>query len=379
MTQNRTARRVALSLLLSGIALPAAAQDAQTVTPPTVTPAPAPAEPATPPPAPAASPSITFAPQSPVVQAVPPPPAPPAEASPTETGGTPSVATQRHATRSSVSRTSSTTPTTTRTAQAPTAAQVAPAPSTASAPAEALAPAPSPTATAAAAPEAAAPVNPAPVAAEPAPVAKTSDTLLWAPIAIGGLIILGLLAYLFSRRRRADETVYQEEAYYTPVEETPVAAAPAAFVSAPEAVAAPVTAAEETSRPWIDIGLRPIRAESDGALQVELTVSNSGEAEAHDVRVSTWMLNSADSSEGEQALIEARSSAQVATVHVAPGEDESVDTRVPFPAEAGTPLLVAEARYPLPQGGEGRIAATFEIDVKDRDVEARLHDVLERA
>ena len=369
MRHNHTARRVALALLLGSSAIPAAAQDAQTVTPPSVTPAPAPAEvtPA-PAPAPAPSPAITFAPSSPVVQTTPPPPAPPPEAAaPAEPAARPA------ATRS---RTTSTARQTVRTASAP-AAQAAPAPAPATAaPVATPAPAPAPAAAAPAAPESAAPAPAPSPAAQPAD-AGGNDTLLWAPIVIGGLIILGLIAYIFARRRRTDETVYEEEAYYEPVEEAPAAAAPAAFVAEPALPAA--AAVSEGERPWIDIGLRPVRAEEGGAIEVELTVSNSGNAEAHDVRVSTWMLDGATSSDAEQALIDARSGAQVATVDVAPGDDKSVDTTVALPAEASTPILVAEARYPLPQGGEGRIAATFEIDVKDRDVEARLHDVLERA
>ncbi len=154
----------------------------------------------------------------------------------------------------------------------------------------------------------------------------------------------------------------------------PVAAAP---VAAPLATAA---VADNAARPWIDIGLRPIRAEADGDLEVELTLSNSGDMDAHDVRVSTWMLDGARSSDNEQALIDARGDAQVATLNVATGDDRAVDTRLALPAEAATPLLVAEARYPLPDGGEGRIAAAFEIEAHgDEAVEARLHEVLERA
>jgi hypothetical protein len=191
-------------------------------------------------------------------------------------------------------------------------------------------------------------------------------------LAIPVLAILALIAFVVSRRRRASADSY-EETYYEPVEETPIAIEPAAYAAPVAAVAAD----EAAGRPWIDIGLRPIRAED--SLEVEVTVSNSGDAPAHDVRVSTWMLNGTESSDGEQALIEARSGAQIATVDVAAGDDKSVDTTVALPNDAATPILVAEARYPLPLGGEGRIAATFEIDVTEGDVEARLHDVLERA
>ena len=186
-------------------------------------------------------------------------------------------------------------------------------------------------------------------------------------LAIPLIAILALVALFVSRRRRAAANAYDDS--YDAVVEEPVLDEPVAV--------APIAATDATGRPWIDIGLRPIRAED--SLEVEVTVSNSGDAPAHDVRISTWMLNGNESSEGEQALIDARSGAQIATVDVAPGDDRSVDTRVALPDEAGTPILVAEARYPLPLGGEGRIAATFEIDVAEGDAEARLHDVLERA
>jgi hypothetical protein len=358
MRQNHTARRVALGLLLGSVAIPAAAQQTQPITPPVLTPVPPPAE--TPAPAPAASPSITFAPQAPVVQAVPPPPAPPPEAAATEAPAPRAIVTRQRTTRVEQ--------------RATRAAAAVPAPTAAASPA---APAPVPTPVASpAAPEAAATPAPAPVAT-PAPAAapakeEMSSAAAWAMLAIPVLAILALIAFAVSRRRRASADTY-EETYYEPVEETPIAVEPAAY-------AAPVAAVvgdEATGRPWIDIGLRPIRAED--SLEVEVTVSNSGDAPAHGVRVSTWMLNGTESSEGEQALIEARSGAQIATVDVAAGDDRSVDTTVALPNDAATPILVAEARYPLPLGGEGRIAATFEIDVTEGDVEARLHDVLERA
>ena len=360
MRQNHTAHRVALGLLLAGAAIPAAAQDAQPVTPPIITPAPAPA--ATPAPAPTASPGITFAPQAPVVQAVPPPPAPPPEAAATEAPAPRATSTRQRTTQ--VQQRSVRT-TTRSAASAPSAA----APAAAAPAAVAPAPAPSPQPQITPAPEAAAPTAPATTPAAPPAQEEISSAAAWAFLAIPVIAILGLIALLVARRRRARAEAF-DDTYYTPVEETvvaePVAAAPVAAV-----------ADEAAGRPWIDIGLRPVRAE-DG-LDVEVTVSNSGDAPAHDVRVSTWMLNGAESSEGERALIEARSGAQIATVDVAPGDNESVDTTVALPSDAGTPILVAEARYPLPMGGEGRIAATFEIDVVEGDVEARLHDVLERA
>lgn len=359
MKRNHTVRRTALGLLLSGIAFPAFAQATQTVSPPVIapaTPAPAPAEAGTPAPVAAASPSITFAPQTPVVQAVPPPPPPPAEASLSEMTQASAAPRRAHPV------------TMTHEARAAGAPAVKAVPATQTAPVPAASPAPAPAPVAAAAPEPAAPAMPA-ARAVPAAAPAANNSLLWAPLVLCGLIILGLIGYLFARRRRTDAIVYDEPSY-APVEEAPVAAAPVAAETH-----------EVAGRPWIDIGLRPIRSEADGEVGMEVTVSNSGDAEARDVRVSTWMLNGTPSPEGEQALIEARSEAQVATFDVAPGDESSMEATLPLSAQAGTPILVAEARYPLPAGGEGRIAATFEIERNgsSENVEVRLQDILERA
>ncbi|HEU4969320.1 hypothetical protein [Sphingomonas sp.] len=365
MTQNHIARRVALGLLLGSAAIPAAAQDVQSVTPPILTPAPPPVttpEAAAPAPAPTASPSITFAPQSAVVQNVPPPPAPPPEATATEAPAAtaPARRTARAPAPAATSRAARAAP---QAAATPVAA-----PSPEAAPAEPL---PAPVSAAPLPAPAAAPAV-APVPAPEAQPEELSSAAAWGMLAIPVIAILALAAWLLSRRRRSRAEAY-DDTYYAPAEETvveePVIEAPLA--------AAPVAAADAAGRPWIDIGLRPVRAED--SLEVEVTVSNSGDAPAHDVKVSTWMLSGAESSDSEQALIETRSAADVATVDVAAGADESVDTRVVLPSDAGTPILVAEARYPLPMGGEGRIAATFEIDMTEGDAEARLHDVLERA
>jgi hypothetical protein len=369
MTNNRIIKRGLPGLLLAAAAIPAAAQE--TVTPPTITPAPAPsATPApSPAPAPAATPSIEFAPQAPVVQTAP-PPAPPPES---VRNPAPEPAAER----------------TTRRSAAPTP-RAAPAVR-----AEVAAPAAAPVETA---PEAAAPVEtPAPVAAvapadeqsaadqaaatpAPAETEEVSSGAAWAILGLALAAIVGLIAFLIMRRRkRSDSDMFDyDESVAEPEPEPEVAIAPPMVAAAPLVPETLAVVDHNAARPWIDIGLRPIRAESDGALDVEVTVSNSGEVEASDVRVSTWMLN-AGSSDGEQALIEARSDAQVATVDVAAGAEQAVDTRVNLPEGTSSPLLVAEARYPLPSGGEGRIAATFEIAVGDETPEARLHDVIERA
>lgn len=365
MTHNRIMRRGLFGLLLAGSATMALAQE--TVTPPTITSPSAPAAAEAPAPAPTASPSISFAPNAPVVQQAP-PPAPPPESvrNPAPEPGAATVA--RSPQRRSVAPAR-------RVAQ-PAAAEPATLPPAPVAEAPVAAPRPEVTR-----PPAAPSVAPEAVAPAPA-TDEVSSGAAWAILGITLAVLAGWLAWLITRRRRRtteafdyDEPAIEQEAEYHPtyqVMQEPVAASP---VAAP--VIASATAGEHDARPWIDIGLRPISAED--ALEVEVTVSNSGDAPAHDVRVSTWMLHG-QSSEGEQALIDSRADARTTTLSVPPGADESVSSVLDMP-QAGTPILVAEARYPLPQGGEGRIAATFEIETSGdpTNVEARLHEVIERA
>lgn len=400
MNRNHIARQ-RIGLLLAAAVLPssAMAQEAQTVTPPAVTPAPA--EPAAAAPVPAASPTIQFAPNAPVVQTVPERPVvtetPEAEAPAADPA--PARRVNRAAAPAPASRAARAAP--------PAAASAAPAaaPPVVSEPAAATAPAP----IAAAAPSGVDPIAPAAAPVE-APVAEpkgdeVSSAAAWGTMGIVALAILGLVGFLLARRRRA-KAAEHEETYYPPdedaaVEAAAVAAAPTALVEQPAAVA-PIVAADTgdaAGRPWLDIGLRPIRAgatAAGGSVEVALTVSNTGDLPAHDVRVSTWMLNSPQSSDNEHAMIEARANARTADIELEPGADQVVDSTLELTGEqlggAFRPLVVAEARYPLPDGGEGRIAATFEIGVGDEvapistdgagmreDVAARLQNVLERS
>ncbi|MDV3455733.1 hypothetical protein RZN05_01960 [Sphingomonas sp. HF-S4] len=392
--------------LLIGAALlttPAVAQDAptQTVTPPPIMANPAPAA------APAAQPQrvIEMAPASPVVQPAPPPgPVPGTEVMPRA---------ERQASRAAPAREARSAP----------ARQAAPAPA-AAAPAAApaaqtpVAQTPAPVA------ELAAPVAAAPEAAAPAPAQETTVTqtetsngtgFAW-PWLLGGvlLVIAGIAAMLLMRRRRdedvVEETVYEEpvvapRAYEAPVAAAPVAAAPvieprhepevSPFMAA-TAAAAPAAIASETgdahveaelaepesgdlagvtdapapvsNRPWLEFGLRPVRAgtsEEEALVDVELTVGNAGDVPARDVRISTFMLADADGSEMESLLTGRGPDAAVPPVTIAPGDGTRVDAHLAVPkGEMGrvfNPVVVAEARYTLPDGSEGRTSAAFKI------------------
>lgn len=398
--------RAALFIGAAFLALPAYAQDSQQVTPPPIM--------TTPAPAPAPQPQVVIQPSTPVVQSV---PSVEEQQRGAAAADAPAPAPRRtEASRNATAR--STGPART----APAASRAAPAPA-----AQAPTPVEQP---AAPAPEAAsAPITPqaqtAP-APEAAPVASESSTTttqsdksasMW-PWLLGGLalVIAGVAAFLFTRRRRNDEAVttetyaepvYAEPAYVQPAAE-PVAAPDAAVIAEaptadepvlprePSPAIAPVVAAaapeqvEEAEiaepreadlagvadatapvsrRPWIELGLRPVSAgtsEEEAVVDFELTVGNAGDTEARDVRISSFMLaDEAETSDMERMLLEHRSDPIVPPVSIEPGDGARVDAHLAVPkgdlGRTFNPVVVAEARYTLPDGSEGRTAAAFRI------------------
>jgi hypothetical protein len=146
--------------------------------------------------------------------------------------------------------------------------------------------------------------------------------------------------------------------------------------------------------------MRPVRAgvgDEDARVEFELTVANQGSAPARDVRVSTFML-AGGSSGMEQSLIEPPAQPQLAEPELDPGDGRSIETAVAMPRaglrDSVLPVVVADARYRLPDGSEGRTSARFAVGVPmDGDlahfdvehpsglhegVEARLQGELER-
>jgi hypothetical protein len=448
MKQERILHPRATLLLLAAVALPAAplmAQDAPPAPDISVTPVTQPDPIVTQPP-PVSQPPVTE--PAPVSTTTP----PPAATTPTPATEAPAAPERRAATRTA--RTTARAPAPARSATparqaAPAAAAAAPV-AAAAPPAEAAPPA-------APAPAAA----PLPVPEEPAATENTPSLLMWA---IGGglLLLLGfaLFSMLRHRRRRAEpEHVYDEEVplsdqppIYTeraPAVAAPAAAGAAAFVAADqptrqrevlsspigdvvepeefspatngeavavaeEAVVANADAADvETlaagsaapdGRPWLEFMMRPVRAgtSKDSAIvEFELTVGNTGDAPARDVRISTFMFaaGAAGASEMERMLIDPPADAAVTEVDIAAGDATRVDATMSLPREGLSeesvlPVVVADARYRLPDGTEGHTRAQFEVGIPsgegldpfptDRSsgllegVEARLHGEPER-
>ncbi|HEX8301922.1 hypothetical protein [Sphingomonas sp.] len=393
--KNRFARpRAALFIGAALLATPAFAQDApatQSVTPPPilVTPAPVPAAPER---------VIQMQPQSPVVQPVP--------ETPVTAPAQPRTAQARTPTRQ------------TRTVSRARASAPAPA-------APVAAPETLPSAPVAAAPTEITPPPVGETASAPAPVQAPAATensrgggLAW-PWLLGGiaLVIAGIAAALLMRRREPEFIEEDREPVATaPVAEplvhapvaaepvieaaprpafAPVAAVPLAEPEVREAQAAVATAddvsvhapgkddlagvadaaAPVSRRPWLELGMRPVRAgtnKEEAVVDFELTVGNSGDTSAKDVRISTFMLADAGSeSDLESLMINHRDDSAVPAVTIEPGEGTRVDAHLAVPkGELGrtfNPVVVAEARYTLPDGRQGRTSAAFKIGCPSED------------
>jgi Meckel syndrome type 1 protein len=397
MKQHLNQLRPATAALFAALVLPTApvfAQDTLTAPPPPVIVAP--------PPVIAAPPPVTATPAPPPV-------------------ATPRVTPRPTPAPAPVAR--STTRTTTRTTTTRTAA---PAGTATRAPAPAAAPAPAPVAQAPA--ETASP--PAPIETLPPPAAPEETVpagqaqstaprtpLPW--IIGGGLLLLALISgyLLFFSRRRTDEVyethyepappreeVAREPSFVPPIEVAPVAAAEPVFfrpvadpVPEPRAAMQPVadeptalpppeevsvaeadqadiealaaSSAPVAGRPWLEFLMRPLRAgtnRDNTIVQFELTVGNTGNVDARNVRISTWVVAAGEGTDMERSLI-VPADAHVEAVNIDAGEGATVEAKIGLAKdgidETVLPVVVADARYTLPDGTEGRTHASFAVGV----------------
>ena len=393
MKQHLNQVRPATAALFAALVIPIApvyAQDAAVAPPPVV----------------AAPPPVISAPPPPVTAAPTPPAATPR--------ATPTPAPTARATPRTPARTAAPARTATRTpvrapAAAPAPAAPAPAPvPVAQAPVETTPPPAAPAETIAPPVE---PVAQAPIREE----AGTRGSML--PWMIGGLALLAILAGFFLfRRRRTDEayeeTFYEpappreelrEPSFVAPIEAAPVAAAPVfvpvhdpvpeARPAAPpvaEEIEAPLPPPEEIAvadadhadvealaassepvagRPWLEFLMRPLRAgtnRDNTIVQFELTVGNTGNVDARDVRISTWVVAAGEGTDMERSLI-VPSDAAVQQVAIEAGEGTTVEAKIGLAKgdadESILPVVHADARYTLPDGTEGRTHASFAVGV----------------
>ena len=151
----------------------------------------------------------------------------------------------------------------------------------------------------------------------------------------------------------------------------PVAAEDATLVAADSGDVAALAAADAPAdRPWLEFAMRPVRAGAnvdEALVEIELTVANAGTLPAEDVRISTFMLPAGNDSEMERLLIE-RSDEAVSPITIPAGEGTRLDATLATSRAALVngaehaafqPVIVADVRYRLPDGSEGRTSASF--------------------
>lgn len=435
----RNAHRRTIAVLLAAVVLPATALAQEVVTPPTVL---VPAQQA-PAPAPVAAPA-------PAAQT------PPGQSPTRIAPGVAEAAEQEARERAAAARAERAATRPQPRAARPAAQSAAPArpaaaPAIAPEPAVPVAAVPQTPPPAEVAPPVVEAAPPVETAVAPEPATEDRGGTMWLILAAAGLAAAAIAAFLLLRRRRADvayEDYAAEPVQSAPVQPEPVAvaqprvadpvAAAPIFVAPrhePEVarseapIAEPQRALENAQlvapdaedinavlggakpqgrRPVLELAMRPTRAGMSrrGAMvEFELTVANAGGMPAEDVRIGAFMLgdNAAAPSEIERLLMHPRAEQVVPAERIEPGDGTRLNAAVTLPRElvdaaahdgddGFTPVLVADARYRLPDGREGRTAAAFTIGringgehlvpiaLHDdpavyADIEARLHSV----
>jgi hypothetical protein len=233
---------------------------------------------------------------------------------------------------------------------------------------------------------------PAPVVSPSVDASTKSTTVtnqspwLWI---IGGLVAMGVVALLFVRRRKpVEQEAYGEPHGVAPLKPALPLVASVAIVPVVKPAASSVKKSKAANlgvgdeRPWIGISLQATGSNARGQtdlVEYNLIVENAGEVVARDVEVSTFLIDGrVKSSETETSLIDPVGETQSRFIDLAPGTSVPIASTLSVP-HGTDPCIIAEARYPLPGGGEGHIAARFIIEATNGDtVEARLDNVLER-
>jgi hypothetical protein len=100
-------------------------------------------------------------------------------------------------------------------------------------------------------------------------------------------------------------------------------------------------------------------------------VGNAGSVAADGVRISTFMFAGEPDSSGMERMLVERSGDTVPPVTIEPGEGTTLEATLALSREALdgeiSPVIVADARYPLPGGGEGHTQAAFRVGIHQED------------
>ena len=205
------------------------------------------------------------------------------------------------------------------------------------------------------------------------PEKQTEDGGSALPLVLVGLLAVAALAFLLLRGRRrrrlfvADEVETDYEEVAAPAARS---AEPEPKVLKPEPVpppeVIPLGIAAEDARPWLDLELHPVRAgviDGEARVEFQLDVRNQGSAPAQGVRISTFMRPA----EGGAGRPEGR---ELPETTIEAGDGKRIESSVGLPTagmglDSLLPVVVAEARYRLQDGSEGRTAASFAVGLPD--------------
>lgn len=214
----------------------------------------------------------------------------------------------------------------------------------------------------------------------------------------GALLVAALAFFLLRRRRRVPSVVHERREERTeslteslapePVAvPAPVAAPVVPTMAGPVAAvaaAAPVAAAvAQEGRPDLELALRAIRAgvtDSEAQVEFELIVENRGTATALDLRISTFLFASGPEQETEIArlLVERaeHGEAELPRTDLEAGMGKSIEASVELSTanvqgSSVLPIVVAEARYRLPNGTQERKSASYAVGLPDGEELAR--------
>jgi LPXTG-motif cell wall-anchored protein len=207
--------------------------------------------------------------------------------------------------------------------------------------------------------------------AEPPPAEPAAADAGWTGWIVAALALLAAIGgLLFWRRRRAADQAAADRA--VPVADTVMAQAE------PEDVAAAtLPAAPQDDRPWLEFALRPVKAGvnvMDAVVEFELTVGNAGSVAAEDVRIAAWLISASPNQDVEivRFLESTPPEAIMAPITIAPGDGKRIDAAIALPRNGVNvvtvrnrpffvPLVLIDARYALPGGGEGRSSAAMVV------------------
>jgi hypothetical protein len=216
-----------------------------------------------------------------------------------------------------------------------------------------------------------------PAPAMVAPVAAPTPRPVAPPVAVAPAAIMRGEPQFLRREARVQPEAPLAAETPTVLDEAPLGAAVAGtgeLVSADANDVAALTAgnAPVADRPWLEMAMRPLRAGTnvdEALVEIELTVGNSGSVSAEDVRISTFMFAGAPADDEMERLLLARDGEGVPAVQIKPGEGRTMEATLALPRASlngsVSPVIVADARYSLADGSEGRTSASFRIGVSD--------------